>query len=141
MGRDVTFNETNFGSTEVQIKRDEDSTECVEEEMELKGEDEITVEEQKDHKKEPRCSARRRNTPIHYHNEYAGIITAKYAALYVAEIEEPETLKDAFNSEYATQWKTAADAEYLSLLKNEFWELVKLPAGRKPISCKWVFKR
>ena len=55
--------------------------------------------------------------------------------------KEPETLKDALDSEYATQWKAAAaDAEYQSLLENETWELVELPAGRKPISCKWVFK-
>jgi hypothetical protein len=42
------------------------------------------------------------------YNHYRG----KYTALYVAEIEEPETLKDALDSEYATQWKAAADAEY-----------------------------
>ena len=71
-----------------------------------------------------------------YHDEYAEITTAKYAALYVAEIEEPETLTDALNSEYASEWKAAADAEYQSLLENETWELVELPAGRKPISCK-----
>ena len=68
------------------------------------------------------------------------ITTAKHTALYVAEIEEPETLKDTLNSEYATQWKAAADAEYQSLLEDETWELVELPAGRKPISCKRVFK-
>jgi hypothetical protein len=56
---------------------------------------------------------------MYYHGEYATITTAKYAALYVAEIEEPETLKDALDSEYATQWKAAADAEYQSLLENE----------------------
>ena len=75
-----------------------------------------------------------------YHDEYAGISTAKYAALHVAEIDEPETLKDALDSEYAAQWKAAADVEYQSLLENETWELVELPAERKPISYKWVFK-
>ncbi|CAB4027047.1 Hypothetical predicted protein [Paramuricea clavata] len=95
--RYITFNETYFGSTKVQMKCDED-------------------------------------------NEYATITTAKYAVLYVAEIEEPETLKDALDSEHATQWKAAADAEYQSLLENETWELVELPAGRKSISFKWVFK-
>ena len=45
---------------------------------------------------------------MYYHNEYAGITTAKYVALYVAEIEEPETLKEVLDSEYA-------DAEYQCL--------------------------
>ena len=28
-----------------------------------------------------------------------------------------------------------------SLHKNEAWDLVELPAGRKPIGSKWVFKK
>ena len=122
------------------MKCNEGSTECAEEEMELKGKGVITVDEQQDLPTDPRRSGRERNPPMYYHDEYATITTAKYAALYVAEIEEPETLKDALDSEYATQWKAAADAEYQSLLENETWELVELPAGRKPISCKWAFK-
>jgi hypothetical protein len=49
---------------------------------------------------------------MYYHDEYAAITTAKYAALYVAEIEESETLKDTLESNYA---------EYQSLLENETW--------------------
>ena len=30
--------------------------------------------------------------------------------------------------------------EYHSLQKNETWELVNLPPGRKLVKCKWVFK-
>ncbi len=30
--------------------------------------------------------------------------------------------------------------EYDSLMTNNTWTLVPLPLGRKPISCKWVFK-
>ena len=140
--RDITFNETDFGSTKVQMKWDEGSTEIAEEEMELKGKDVITVDEKQHLPTDPRRSGREKNPPMYYLDEYATITIAKYAALYVAEIEEPETLKDALDSEYATQWKAAADAEYQSLLaiENESWELIELPAGRKPISCKWVFK-
>jgi hypothetical protein len=127
--RDITFNKTDFGSTKVQIKCDEGITECAEEEMELKGKDVITVDEQQDLPTDPRRSGRERNPPMYYHDEYATITTAKYAALYVAEIEK-----------YATQWKAAADAEYQSFLENETWELVELPARRKSLSCKWAFK-
>ena len=31
--------------------------------------------------------------------------------------------------------------EMASLHKNEAWDLVELPAGRKPIVSKWVFKK
>ena len=31
--------------------------------------------------------------------------------------------------------------EYHSLQKNETWELVNLPPGRKLVKCKWVFKK
>ena len=31
--------------------------------------------------------------------------------------------------------------EMASLHKNEAWDLVELPAGRKPIGSKWVFKK
>lgn len=34
----------------------------------------------------------------------------------------------------------ACDSEFESLSKNETWELVPFPRGRKPISSKWVFK-
>ena len=85
--KDVTFNEIDFGSTKAQMKCDEDSTECAEEEMELKGKEVEQILP-----KDPRRSGRERNPPVFYHDEYAGITTAKYAALHVAEIEEPKTL-------------------------------------------------
>jgi hypothetical protein len=31
--------------------------------------------------------------------------------------------------------------EMESLYKNETWDLVKLPSGRKPVGSKWVFKK
>jgi len=37
-------------------------------------------------------------------------------------------------------WLSAIDEELQSLNKNNTWNLVQLPAGRKPIDSKWVFK-
>ena len=34
----------------------------------------------------------------------------------------------------------AADAEYVSLMQNETWDLVELQSGRQAIGSKWVFK-
>ena len=37
-------------------------------------------------------------------------------------------------------WEQAMEAEFQSLQKNHTWTLSDLPAGKKPISCKWVYK-
>ena len=34
----------------------------------------------------------------------------------------------------------AANEEYKSLIDMNTWDLVPLPPGRQPVSCKWVFK-
>ena len=38
-------------------------------------------------------------------------------------------------------WKIAMDEEMAALQRNQTWDLVPFPEGRKPIGCKWVFKR
>ncbi|KAM2638476.1 hypothetical protein EV1_022841 [Malus domestica] len=45
---------------------------------------------------------------------------------------------DSFESE---QWQQAMNEEQDSIKKNEVWELVDLPNGRKPIGCKWVLRK
>ena len=54
-------------------------------------------------------------------------------------MEIPITVEDALNGEEADQWKKAVDEELGTLKKMGTWELAKLPEGRKPIGCKWVF--
>ncbi len=55
-------------------------------------------------------------------------------------IQEPESMKEALNGEYAEKWKEATNSEYESLLKNETWTLVPLPKGKNVVGSKWVFK-
>ena len=45
------------------------------------------------------------------------------------------------DSEDGKLWKEAMVDEMASLHKNEAWDLVELPAGRKSIGSKWVFKK
>ena len=52
-------------------------------------------------------------------------------------MEQPETIEETLKDK---NLKEAADSEYQSLMDNETWKLVKLPAGRKPIGCKLIFK-
>ena len=81
--RDVIFNETDFGhSTKVQLK--------VEEEV---GDSCSTEESDRKKSSDVRRSTPERKPPVHYHNEYAGIATAKHTALFATEVEEPTALK------------------------------------------------
>lgn len=38
------------------------------------------------------------------------------------------------------EWRVAMEEEYESILKNKTWDLVELPKGKQPISCKWLYK-
>ncbi|KAJ0688424.1 putative RNA-directed DNA polymerase [Helianthus annuus] len=39
-----------------------------------------------------------------------------------------------------SKWVEAMNLEMEALMRNNTWELVDLPSGRKPIGCKWVYK-
>ena len=45
------------------------------------------------------------------------------------------------DSEDGNPWKRAMEEEMASLDKDEAWDLVDFPSGRKPIGNKWVFKK
>ena len=53
---------------------------------------------------------------------------------------EPKSVAEALNGPDAESWKKAMEEEYESIVKNEVFELVEIPHGRKPVDCKWVFK-
>ena len=50
-------------------------------------------------------------------------------------------MKEVVDSEHGKLWKKSMVDEMTSFQKNEAWDLVELPARRKPISRKWVFKK
>ena len=65
-----------------------------------------------------------------------------FEAAYVVDSvgEMPTTFKSATESSNEAKWKEACDSEINSLRKNETWQLVHLPKGRKTIGCGWVFR-
>ena len=67
-------------------------------------------------------------------------VAAEHVTFRASKIDEPITIKETFNEDHSKQWKVAADGEYQSLMKNNTWELVKLPEGRKVIGYTWVFR-
>ena len=54
---------------------------------------------------------------------------------------DPRNVKEAIDSEDSDLWKKAMDEEMDSLDKNEYWKLVQVPARRKAVGSKWLFKK
>ena len=68
-------------------------------------------------------------------------LSAPHSAHVVHSVGDlPTTFESALESSDASKWREACDSEYDSLMKNDTWDIVQLPRGRKPIGCKWVFK-
>jgi hypothetical protein len=55
--------------------------------------------------------------------------------------DDPRTIREAVNLEDSKLWKKAMVEEMDALDKNEAWDIVELPAGRKFVGSKWLFKK
>lgn len=73
-----------------------------------------------------------------WHSDY--VMESNVAYCLLTEEGEPSTLQEALNNPDASFWKEAMQEEIEALHKNNTWELVPLPGGRKPIGNKWVYK-
>ncbi|RVW31427.1 Retrovirus-related Pol polyprotein from transposon RE1 [Vitis vinifera] len=51
-------------------------------------------------------------------------------------IQIPKNIQEALEM---LEWKEAVIEEIRALEKNETWEVMNLPRGKKPVGCKWVF--
>ena len=54
--------------------------------------------------------------------------------------DEPRSVKEAVSSRECKLWKNAMVEEMEALDKNEAWDLVEFPDGKKLVGGKWVFK-
>lgn len=54
--------------------------------------------------------------------------------------DDPVTYSEAVDRPDGTKWMDAMTCELQSLIKNKTWTLQNLPAGKKAIECKWVYK-
>ncbi|GAC1660287.1 MAG: hypothetical protein PVS3B3_30240 [Ktedonobacteraceae bacterium] len=65
--------------------------------------------------------------------------------VFLAEAEiimdDPTSYVEAVTSQEAKHWQAAIESELKSLRDNNTWTIVPLPLGRRPIGCKWIFKR
>ena len=60
------------------------------------------------------------------------------AATYIGR--DPASYAEAMGSHNNAEWTDACQYEIDTLSKNNTWELVDLPPGRKAVKSKWVFK-
>ncbi|RDY03185.1 hypothetical protein CR513_13259, partial [Mucuna pruriens] len=54
--------------------------------------------------------------------------------------DDPINFFQAMQSSNSQKWIDTMKDELKSMQENDVWDLVELPKGVKPISCKWVFK-
>ncbi|KAL0445617.1 UNVERIFIED_CONTAM: hypothetical protein Slati_1689600 [Sesamum latifolium] len=52
------------------------------------------------------------------------------------DVDEPATYEEVVTSPKANEWITSMKEEMSSMVKNNVWELVDFPAGRKSIGNK-----
>ena len=110
-------------------------------EFELKEEESDSTVEEESEDEEPQTSGVRRSVRERWQLErYSPFAFCSNFALSITD-DDPRTVKEAVDSEDGKLWKEAMVDEMTYLHKNEAWDLVELPAGRKPIGIKWVFKK
>ena len=63
---------------------------------------------------------------------------SRHSSAIFTESFEPQSYKDALNSENGDKWLLAFKEEYDSLIENQTWQLVLPPPGCSPIKCKWI---
>ena len=65
-------------------------------------------------------------------------VSPRYKAfiLNIQDIPIPKTPQEAMEN---TQWKGAMYEETQALLQNDTWDIVDLPKGKRPVSCRWIY--
>jgi hypothetical protein len=100
------------------------------------SEEEEAEEEEEPHTPVLRRSGRDRRKP----ERYSPPDFRSNFALSITD-DDPKTVREAMNSEDSKLWKKAMVEEMDALDKNEAWYIVELPAGRKYVGSKWLFKK
>jgi hypothetical protein len=70
----------------------------------------------------------------------AAFAIAALKATGASDAPEPKSFRQAMSGPDANKWYEATAVKMQAHLDNGTWKLVKLPAGRKVIGSKWVFK-
>ena len=169
LSRDVTFNEDALLSSGKQSSMSSSSTNNLQGtsekvELELKsvapnvdvpsssttesstddhGDDHITypIQQQEDYniaRDRPRRQIKR---PARYTDDENLTAYALSIAQEVNDDVEPASYTEAVSCADSSKWLVAMNEEIESLHKNNTWSLTKLPKGKRPLRCKWIYKK
>ncbi|CAJ2672347.1 unnamed protein product [Trifolium pratense] len=96
-----------------------------------------TVQTQQPQELPLRRSTRERKCPIS--DDYVIFLQEHEDGIGLTE-DDPINFSQAMRSSNSLKWIDAMKDEMKSMTDNDVWDLVKLPEGKKPIGCKWIFK-
>jgi hypothetical protein len=116
----------NIGRSTVQVELDE---------VESQSDEEPHSNDQEQDSIRSNRPKRNKRPPVRY--GFEDLIS--YALL--TSSEDPSTFQEAIESSEKDKWIEAMVEENESLSKNKTWELTEFSKGKKPIGCKWVFKK
>jgi len=116
----------------IELELDDAKSESSEEEEA----EEAEAEDEEPHTPVLRRSVRDRRQP----ERYSPPDFRSNFALSITD-DDPRTVREAVNSEDSKLWENAMVEEMDALDKNEAWDIVELPAGRKVVGSKWLFKK
>ena len=150
VSRDVTFNETNLNlnegvkevhevelSSKTSTEEDAQIEETQCDNQEDTQEEEIVMNDSTN--QEESIAKRKGKREVMLPARFKDCVACMAYALPVIECDIPTNYTEAARSSESKQWHEAMDDEMMSLKKNNTWELVELPKGRKAIGCKWIF--
>ena len=87
---------------------------------------------------QPAASSSSPRYPLSHFLSYDNLSpTHKAFSLALSAVTEPASFDEAVNH---ACWRDAIEAELHALAVNNTWILTHLPAGKRAIGCKWVFK-
>ena len=95
------------------------------------NEEEQPNHEDHGHDEPPRRSTRQRRQPDYYGREHSSLCEKPH---------QPASYPEATTGPDREKWQAAMETEMMSMQENEVWDLVTLPAGRKTVGSKWVYK-
>ncbi|KAF2343935.1 Reverse transcriptase RNA-dependent DNA polymerase [Trinorchestia longiramus] len=124
LSRDVVFNESQFMSFEKEPSKEIECVPCSfpQEEKHEDSEGELEL----------RRSTRNRAAPDRF---------GEWVCFAQDKFDVPANVEEALHRPESKLWKAALEEEMASTNINNVWYLIECPKNKKPIRCKWIFKK